>query len=171
MTLVHSLMVLIFPGIMIYAAMMDMFTMTIPNRVVLALIGFFIAFVPFSGMDLQQFGMHIFAGILMLLITFLMYTFVGGIGGGDAKFFAATGLWIGFNESLFMYALYASLFGGALTIFLLLMNKIPAPAFLVKQPWFVRIYDLKSGVPYGIALAAAGVLVFPDTIWMKVAGI
>ena len=171
MTVVNTLILMVFPAIMIVAAVMDMFTMTIPNRIILALIGFFIILVPFTGLGLTEIGMHVLAGVLMLAITFLMYTFMGGIGGGDAKLAAATGLWIGMNETLFMYALYASIFGGLLTIALMMMNKLPAPAFLVKHEWFARLHELKSGVPYGIALAAGGLAVFPDTIWMRAIGV
>jgi prepilin peptidase CpaA len=30
-----------------------------------------------------------------------------------------------------------------------------------------RLHDKKGGVPYGIALAAAALLVYPDTLWMQ----
>jgi prepilin peptidase CpaA len=34
----------------------------------------------------------------------------------------------------------------------------------------VRLHDAKEGVPYGIALAAAGLLVYPDTPFMAALG-
>lgn len=164
--ILNTLILTIFPGIMIYAALMDVFTMTIPNRLSLILIASFILLSPFTTLSWSEIGMHVLAGVSMLALTFGMFS-MGWIGGGDAKFFAATALWIGFNDTLVMYGLYASFLGGALTIFLLVMNKLPVPVFMMNQKWFVRLHDLKSGVPYGVALAAAGLLVFPSTIWMQ----
>jgi prepilin peptidase CpaA len=39
----------------------------------------------------------------------------------------------------------------------------------VRQPWLARLHDRRVGVPYGIALAAAALAVYPNTIWMTVA--
>jgi prepilin peptidase CpaA len=33
--------------------------------------------------------------------------------------------------------------------------------------WVQRLHQKDGGVPYGIALAAAALVVYPDTIWMK----
>ena len=41
---------------------------------------------------------------------------------------------------------------------------------LAGQGWIVRLHDAKEGVPYGIALAAAGLLVYPDTPFMAALG-
>jgi prepilin peptidase CpaA len=37
---------------------------------------------------------------------------------------------------------------------------------LYSQGWLTRLHSEKEGVPYGIALAAAGLLVYPDTVFM-----
>ena len=44
---------------------------------------------------------------------------------------------------------------------------MPLPSLLSGQPWAERLHRKDSGVPYGIALAAAALVVYPDTIWMK----
>jgi prepilin peptidase CpaA len=41
------------------------------------------------------------------------------------------------------------------------------PQYLAAQQWVQRLHDKKGGVPYGIALAAAALLVYPDTLWMQ----
>ncbi|MCC7000494.1 MAG: prepilin peptidase, partial [Deltaproteobacteria bacterium] len=89
----------------------------------------------------------------------------GWIGGGDAKLAAATALWFGW-EHLYEYVLYASLFGGVLTVVLLQFRKYALPAGLVGREWVERLHQPRGGVPYGIALAAAALLVYPSTIWM-----
>jgi len=36
----------------------------------------------------------------------------------------------------------------------------------------LRLHDDKSGIPYGIALAAAGLIVYPSTrIWLLASGV
>ena len=50
----------------------------------------------------------------------------GWIGGGDAKLAAATALWFGFAH-LLDYLIYASLFGGVLTLVLIQFRKLPLP--------------------------------------------
>ena len=64
----------------------------------------------------------------------------------------------------------ASLFGGALTLLLIQFRLLPLPAVLARQKWILRLHEKGGGVPYGIALAAAALVVYPETGWMKVFG-
>ena len=57
---------------------------------------------------------------------------LGWIGGGDAKVAAAAALWFGFAH-LLNYLVYASLFGGALTLLLLQFRQWPLPYVLVRS--------------------------------------
>jgi prepilin peptidase CpaA len=41
---------------------------------------------------------------------------------------------------------------------------------LTSQGWLMRLHDSQTGVPYGIALAGAGLLVYPDTSFMAALG-
>jgi prepilin peptidase CpaA len=79
---------------------------------------------------------------------------------------AATALWLGFDH-LVVYLLYASIFGGILTYALIRFRLMPLPQTLAEQEWVRRLHRLDGGVPYGIALAAAALLVYPDTAWMQ----
>ena len=65
------------------------------------------------------------------------------------------------------YLLYASLFGGVLTILLVQFRQWPLPYVLVGQSWLLRLHAGESGVPYGIALAVGALLVYPETDWVK----
>ena len=156
---------LIFPAMMVFAAWSDLFTMTISNRVSLILVaGFFVmAFV--SGMNPHDVLSHVGAAFTVLAVTFVFFA-RGWIGGGDAKLAAATALWLGFDH-LMPYLLYASLFGGVLTLMMIRFRLMPLPAMLADQEWVKRLHRLDGGVPYGIALAAAALLIYPDTPWMK----
>jgi prepilin peptidase CpaA len=43
----------------------------------------------------------------------------------------------------------------------------PLPSVLAGREWAERLHCKDAGVPYGIALAAAALAVYPDTPWMK----
>jgi prepilin peptidase CpaA len=45
----------------------------------------------------------------------------------------------------------------------------PLPAWLARHEWAQRLHGKDAGVPYGIALAAAALAVYPDTPWMAIA--
>lgn len=160
---------LLFPALMAFAASSDLFTMTISNRLSLALAGSFFLLTLVIGMSLPAVGMHLAAAALVLAFSFGFFS-QGWIGGGDAKLVAATALWFGF-DFLLDYLIYASLFGGALTLILIQFRKLPLPAALARQPWILRLHESGGGIPYGIALAAAALIVYPKTGWMPAVGI
>lgn len=153
--------IVVFAAAMIFAGIRDLTTMTIPNWLTLGLALTFFAVAPIVGMPLAEVGLHASAGFALLLIGMALFA-MGWIGGGDAKFVAAASLWIGWGEAL-PYLLVASIFGGALTMLVLFYRNMPLPAFLFRVNWIARLHDRKEGVPYGLALAAAGLIVFPDT--------
>jgi prepilin peptidase CpaA len=115
-------------------------------------------------MTFHAFALHLAAAAVVLMIAFIFFS-QGWIGGGDAKLAAATALWFGFDY-LLDYFIYASLFGGALTLTVLQFRKLPLPAALARQSWILRLHEADAGVPYGIALAAAALTVYPKTGWM-----
>ncbi|HEX5210752.1 MAG TPA: prepilin peptidase [Pseudolabrys sp.] len=154
----------LFPALMAFAASSDLLTMTISNRLSLALAGGFFLLTLITGMGLTAIGMHLAAGALVLTVCFGFFA-MGWIGGGDAKLAAATALWFGFDY-LLDYLVYASLFGGALTLVLIQFRRLPLPDVLARQAWIAKLHDDGSGVPYGIALAAAALVVYPKTGWM-----
>lgn len=164
-----AITLLLFPALMAFAASSDLFTMTISNRLSLALTGGFVVLAIVTGVGWPAVGMHVAAAALVLVVSFILFTF-GWIGGGDAKLAAATALWFGFDH-LLDYMIYASLFGGALTLLLLQFRKLPLPNALARQEWIQRLHDQAGGVPYGIALAAAALTVYPHTSWMTTLGI
>ncbi len=163
--LTDAVRLLVFPALMAFAASSDLFTMTISNRVTLALVGGFVAMAVISGMSPSDVLAHAGAAATVLVVTFLFFT-RGWIGGGDAKLAAATALWFGFDH-LLVYLLYASIFGGALTLMMIRFRLMSLPQALADQEWVNRLHRPNSGVPYGIALAAAALLIYPDTTWMQ----
>ena len=157
--------ILLFPALMAFAAASDLFTMTISNRVSLALLAGFVVLALLGGMGLHDILLHLGAGATVMVVAFGCFA-MGWVGGGDAKIAASVALWFGFDH-LLNYLLYASLFGGALTILLLQFRQWPLPYPLSGQTWLNRLHDRQSGIPYGIALALGALMIYPETEWIR----
>jgi prepilin peptidase CpaA len=157
-----ALIFVVFPFCMVFAAVSDMLSMTIANRVSLVLIATFAVVAPLTGMEWTTYGMHFAAAGLALSVTFVMFA-IGGMGGGDAKLIAASSLWMGFNFNLLGYLLISSVIGGALTLLILSYRKSPL-ADVTGQNMFLRHFaDPQSGIPYGLALGLGGLIAYPDS--------
>jgi prepilin peptidase CpaA len=164
MTAIDYALLGFFPTLMAFAAVSDLVSMTISNRISLLLVAGFPLLALAVGMPVEQIGWHFLAGLLVLVVTFTLFAF-NLIGGGDAKLTAATAIWVGWSH-LLEYVVLGSFLGGPLTMAILVARRHPLPGFLARQDWVARIHDPKNGIPYGIALAAAGLLVYPDAaIW------
>jgi prepilin peptidase CpaA len=152
---------------MAFAASSDFLTLTISNRVSLILVGGFVALAVIGGVSAADVLSHLAAGCVVLVAAFSLFA-RGIIGGGDAKLAAATALWLGFDH-LLPYLLYASLLGGALSVGLIWFRMAPLPDWLARHDWAQRLHGKDAGVPYGIALAAAALAIYPQTPWMAIA--
>ena len=149
------------PAALIAAAAWDIASFTIPNFLQAVLLAGFAIFAVFTRMPIVTLGWHLAAALMGLFVGFLLFA-RGLVGGGDAKLFACVALWFGFPDIL-SYAVIASLFGGVLTLFLLVFRRLPLPQLLARQAWLSRLHDHKSGVPYGVALASGAFAVLPYT--------
>lgn len=161
------LLLTLVPALIAFAAASDLLTMTIPNRLCLALALLYAPLAYMAGIDPPDIGMHMLAGLAVLAVTFGFFA-AGWIGGGDAKFAAACAIWMGFDNLLF-YLTISSLMGGALTLGILWMKANPVPVLAYHMPWYARLQDKNTGIPYGIALSFAGLGMLPHTaIWTAV---
>jgi prepilin peptidase CpaA len=159
-----------FPALMAFSASSDIFSMKISNRVSIALAVFYPALALGLGVPLPAILANLACGAAMLCLTFLLFT-RGWIGGGDAKLAAATAPWLGWALML-DYGLLASIAGGALTLAIVLARRAPLPAWAARLAWIARLHDPDNGVPYGVALAAAGLALYPSShIWRAATGL
>jgi prepilin peptidase CpaA len=163
-----AIRLMLFPAMMAFAASSDLLTMTISNRVSLILAAGFLVLAVATGMSVADMLSHLGAAAIVLVVAFGFFA-RGWIGGGDAKLAAATALWLGFDH-LLDYLFYASLLGGVMTLLLIQFRLHPLPSILAGHGWAERLHRKDAGVPYGIALAAAALAVYPDTFWMRAFG-
>lgn len=153
----------VFPGLVVLAATMDVFTMTIPNKLCLALIAAFFLAVPFSDMSLVDVGMHSLAGLLALGVTFVLFA-AGVFGGGDAKLTAALVLWLGPHLTM-DFVLFSAIFGGALGLLVITLRVLPTYMIAFDSGWAMRLLSRDVGMPYGVALSGAAMVVFSQSPW------
>lgn len=156
---------LIFPLAMTYAAFSDLFTMTISNWISLLLVIAYLGLAFALGISWHDMAWAFACGALVLVVTFGMFC-AGWMGGGDAKLAAASAIWLGWAHVM-NYGLVASVFGAVLTLLIVALRFKPLPSFVPRYGWIVRLHDQKEGIPYGIALALAGLYVYPQSqIWL-----
>ncbi|HWK69106.1 MAG TPA: prepilin peptidase [Rhizobiaceae bacterium] len=160
--MLEASILIVFPFCMAFAAISDMLSMTIANRIPVLLVASFAVIAPLTGMDWQSLGLHFAAGGMVLALTFGLFA-VGAMGGGDAKLLAATSLWFGFGLELLQYLVAASFIGGLLTIGIMSFRNSFLAAFVSHNLFLRHIANAKLGVPYGIALGIGGLLTYPSS--------
>ena len=114
---------------------------------------------PLVGLGWSDIELHMGLGLAALAFAFALFSF-GWIGGGDAKLFAATCLWLGPETHPCLRHPRGALWRGPCAGCCFSGATIPLPSMLPSQGWLMRLHSPKEGVPYGIALAAAGLLVY-----------
>lgn len=158
-------LLLVFPVAMVFAAAFDLLTMTIPNKISMALVGSFVLVAPLSGLPLSIIGLHVATGAAVLVACYVLFAF-NLLGGGDGKLLAAAALWLGF-AALGDFLLTVGVLGGVLSG-VILAFRLYVPATLFTGPaWLVRLHGKDNGVPYGLAIGAAALLLYPDTPWFS----
>lgn len=149
------------PFLFIAAAVSDALTFRIPNLIPGLLVLLYAVVAIAVPLPLEAILIHlgVFAATLVLGMALFAFNLIGG---GDAKFFAACGLWVGLS-GLGGFLLSFSIAGGALAIALLALRRLPMPAAAARAPWAMRLWSPKAGVPYGVALGAGALFIHSKT--------
>jgi len=103
---------------------------------------------------------HVLAGMAVFGLTSLLFA-TGVCGGGDVKLLGATALWMGWSN-LPDFLLLMALIGAALALSLLIARRLARSTVLVttgSRPR--RLFSKNAGVPYGVAIALAGLAMVP----------
>lgn len=166
MLYLQAVLLLVFPILVIAAALRDVTSYTIPNWMSGVLILGFFAAAPALGLTLSSIGLHAGIGAGALVAGMAMFA-LRWIGGGDAKLFAAAGLWMGWPASL-DFLLTTCLAGGGLAMILMSLRSIHIRHFAQMGPaWFGRLATPGENVPYGAAIAVGALVAFPNSTLMQ----
>jgi prepilin peptidase CpaA len=168
--MLEAAILVIFPMLVAFGGASDLLTMTIQNRVSVLLIAGFVLLALMTGVPLAGWGTHALGLLVVFPVCFVFFA-AGWMGGGDVKFVSAIALWIGFTPELVHFLVLVSIYGMVLTMGLLSMRQVAVlPGALARQEWLARLHDQKSGIPYGITIAVAGLQVYPTTQWFGFLG-
>ncbi|MEM1399609.1 MAG: prepilin peptidase [Pseudomonadota bacterium] len=142
-------------GLLCWALWSDTQSYKIPNKISLALIGLYPAWVMATWPMVDPLGGLMIGGIF-LAIGFALFA-TGVVGGGDAKLMAAFGLWVGPTMAVQFLFLTAVAGGGlALTIFLYACGR---EQIWRNASWGTMRAIGAQPIPYGIAIALGGLAV------------
>lgn len=156
-----AFLVATYAAALVVAAVWDAWKFRIPNILPAALL---VAFVPAAlvGPQPVEWTWHLGMGVAVFLVGALLFA-RGLLGGGDVKLAAACALWMG--PTLPTFLVFMMILGGAITVVLLALRyglmvaKLYVPQ-LQEMP-LPKILTCGEGVPYGIAIAGAGLWMAP----------
>ena len=131
--------------LLVVAAVIDVRTFTISNRLNLVVAGLAPLYWLANGLPLWPeiaIQVAVAAGVFVLLAGAF---YAGMMGGGDVKLAAALALWLS-PASTLKFLVFMSLAGGLLTLFILVAHRL-------------RSKPGKPEIPYGVAIAAGGLAI------------
>lgn len=155
----------LFPAMMIAAALSDLSTMTIPNRISAILVLGFFPTALMVGLSPAEAAAHVGVGVAALLVGATMFA-LRWIGGGDAKVLAAAGLWLGL-DGMPNFLMWTAVAGGFFAMSLLSAREY-APLYVGRAPrWVGRLLTPNGDIPYGVAITAGALAAFPESALMR----
>lgn len=112
---------------------------------------------------------HLAAGLVMFLITLILFT-LRMLGGADSKIASALTLWVGL-KGLPVFLVVMTIIGGILGVISLLLARYP----IIKNPqpksWITRAQNGESKVPYGVAIAGGALAAFMQLGYLELNGL
>ncbi|AGA65278.1 prepilin peptidase CpaA [Liberibacter crescens BT-1] len=165
--MIPAIVFLVVPFCLAVAAFSDLFSTTIPNRVSVVLLGSFVLVLPFMNFEISLIGLHFLAGFILFSFCFFLFA-MNIMGGGDVKLLTSMAVWFGWDSSLVEFLIYVSILGGILSLIVVFLRSqrfwisvtgMPIPSSLL----------ISDKIPYGLAIAVAGFISYPDSVIFKIA--
>lgn len=147
-----------FAGLLVAAACHDLKSFKIPNRLVAVLLFGWPLMVFAAGWSLGMAAQALAASAAVFAGGFALFA-INKLGAGDVKLLGAATLWLG-GTHLGMFLLLTTLAGAILAVGLVLFRKVPVPTFLQGQAWLLNLHAEARFMPYGVAIAAGGLIVW-----------
>lgn len=155
-----ALPLFVFPAAMVYAAYTDFTSYEIPTWLSALLVVAFLAAAVGSGFETAAILWSLSTGVALFAVGAVLF-YLGVFGGGDVKLLAASAVWVGW-WGLPTYLVLVALFGGVLALLLLVLRRLNLPAAWRNRLWSARLLSPDEGMPYGVAIALAGLVVFRE---------
>jgi len=157
MSALHTILLLLFACLLLYAAYCDVRRFEIPNAVPLALLVLFPLFAATSTPQIPLIATPLVA--LFILGAGILLFAKGVLGAGDVKLFAAASLWIGPGRC-FDFVTDTAVIGGVLAA--ILLTGIGRAAFdrlrASGANAAARAWGFRRPMPYGVAITAGALL-------------
>lgn len=151
----------LFLGIGIFAVVAygDIRTRRIPNELIVAILALAAFRIAVDG-DPRA-GLYTLAAASALFVATFLLFWRGLLGGGDVKLIGATALLIGYH-SFFEFLFVMSISGALVAVAVLARNRLGprrATTPALEEPEDAEAAKARLTVPYGVAIAAAGIVV------------
>lgn len=151
----------VYPAALLIAAANDLYEFKIPNWIAATLfLAYFAAGAALGASPSAVLEGFLLAGAVLTIGFVLFATRI--IGGGDAKLLAAIAPWIGLS-SLPFFLVNMAFAGAVLAVALLIFRKAPLLPIFAQAPWVLRLHQKPKEIPYAVAIAAGGLISFPQT--------
>lgn len=137
---------------MVAVVLLDSTRYLIPNSLNIAILLLWMGGIFFLPIDIL---MALAAAALVLLVGIGLFA-LGLMGGGDIKLLVVLTLWTGWGMQSVHFLMLTAIMGGVLVILLLPLRAISSA--IMKGQSLPRILTAKQPVPYGLAIAAAFLL-------------
>lgn len=147
--------------LLVYAAVSDVRGYIIPNWISVTLIIIFFPIYFLASLPIDQLWSFVWPALIVFAVCFGLFA-IGSIGGGDAKLLPASALWIG-KANIIEFIGVIAIAGGILCIIMMLfwsVKRYVPQLFRVSQ---TASMERPKIAPYGVAIAAGGLIVFPYT--------
>jgi prepilin peptidase CpaA len=148
---------LVFPVLVSVAAIFDASSMIIPNWLNALIAALFVPVALAANMELAAIGWNLALGVAVFAVGAGLF-FLRVMGGGDVKMIAACAVWLGL-PLMTPFLLFTAIAGGALAAIALVARRI-VPAGVSEAGWTRWLTVRRTGVPYGIAIAAGAIFVW-----------
>ncbi len=157
MEILNQATVVGFAGVLMWAAVQDLFTLRISNWTTLAVLALYPVYVV-SAPQMVDMPMALAIGGLVFLVGFVLFHFKL-FGVGDVKLFAAVALWAG-APLVVGFLLTVAVVGAVMAILLMSPLRLLLPYMAVATRIKADMAHLMQlQIPYGVSIAAGGLFV------------
>ena len=151
-----------FLALSLYAAAHDFRKLSIPNAVILTLLGGYLLLAAGSGWSQEEITSAMLAASIVLFAGFLVYS-LGWSGAGDGKFAAVCTLWIGAAHTL-DFLFLTTLIGAGLAVTIVVVKRLRRSKHATTGP---AATPSRIAVPYGLAISLAAFCMLPQSPWLS----